>query len=106
MVDQIDVTFFFISLFTAQHVSNVSTAILRSLRLIVDLFHVLCCSGLMCVGVSLWFGLGGVVSGVVWCPGWCGIRMQAEALLQPASTPPQLNHTLTPTHIKPEQYNP
>jgi len=31
-------------LFTAQHVSNVSTSILRSLRLIVDLFHVLYCS--------------------------------------------------------------
>ena len=53
---------FIISLFTAQHVSNVSTSILRSLRLIVDLFHVLCCSGSMCVGVTLWFGWGGVVS--------------------------------------------
>jgi len=30
--------------------------------------------------------------------GWCGIRMQA--------TPPQPNHTVTPTHIEPEQYNP
>jgi len=29
----------------------------------------------MCVGVMLWFGWSGVV---------CGIRMQAEALLQPA----------------------
>jgi len=35
-----DVTRFIISLFTAQHVSNVSTSIFRSLRLIVDLFHV------------------------------------------------------------------
>ena len=35
--DQLDVTFFFISLFNAQYVSNVSTSILRSLRLIVDL---------------------------------------------------------------------
>ena len=49
-------------LFTAQHVSNVSTSIFRSLRLIVDLFHVLYCSGSMCVGVTLWFGWGGVVS--------------------------------------------
>ena len=30
--------------------------------LIVDLFHVLYCSGLMCVGVTVWFGWGGVVS--------------------------------------------
>jgi hypothetical protein len=43
----------------AQHVSNVSTSIFRSLRIIVDLSHV----------VRL---------------GWCGILMQAEALLQPA----------------------
>ena len=68
-IDQLDVTCFIISLFTAQHVSNVSTFILRSLRLIVDLFHVLCCSGSMCVGVSA---------------AWCGILMQAEAMLQPA----------------------
>jgi len=43
-------------LFTAQHVSNVSAFIFRSLRLIVDLFHVLYCSGSMCVGVTVWFG--------------------------------------------------
>ena len=47
---------------TAQHFSNVSTSIFRSLRLIVDLFHVLYCSGSMCVGVTVWFGWGGVVS--------------------------------------------
>ena len=39
--------------------------------------------------------------------GWCGILMQAEALLQPAqgyhTTPAE--HTVTPTHIEPEQYN-
>ena len=40
-IDQLDVTCFIISLFTVQHVSNVSTSIFRSLRLIVDLFHVL-----------------------------------------------------------------
>ena len=49
-IDQLDVTCFIISLFTAQHVSNVSTSIFRSLRLVV-------------------------------------------------------NHTVTPTHIEPEQYN-
>ena len=46
-----DVTCFIISLFTAQHVSNVSTSIFRSLRIIVDLFRGMYCSGSMCVGV-------------------------------------------------------
>ena len=46
-----------------QHFSDVNTSILRSLRLIVDLFHGVCCSGTMCVGVTVWFGWGGVVSG-------------------------------------------
>ena len=57
-IDQLDVTCFIISLCTAQHVSNFSTSIFRSLRLIVDLFHVLYCSGSMCVGVTVWFGWG------------------------------------------------
>jgi len=30
--------------------------------LCAELFHGLYCSGLMCVGVTLWFGCGGVVS--------------------------------------------
>jgi len=30
--------------------------------LFVELFHELYCSGSMCVGVTLWFGCGGVVS--------------------------------------------
>jgi len=30
--------------------------------LFVELFHRLYCSGSMCVGVTLWFGWGGVVS--------------------------------------------
>ena len=30
--------------------------------LFVELFHGLCCSGSMCVGVTLWYGCGGVVS--------------------------------------------
>jgi len=29
--------------------------------LFVELFHRLCCSGSMCVGVTLWFGCGDVV---------------------------------------------
>ena len=61
-IDQLDVTCFIISLFTAQYVSNVSTSIFRSLRLIVELFHVLHCSGSICVDVTVWFGWGGVVS--------------------------------------------
>ena len=57
--------------------------------LFVELFHGLYGSGSMCVGVSLWFGWGGVVS-------VCRLN----------STPPQPNHNVTPTHIEPEQYNP
>ena len=63
-IDQLDVTCFIISLFNAQHVSNVSTFILRSLRLI------------------------------------CWV------VRNPDTTPPQPNHSVTPTHIEPEQYNP
>jgi len=47
--------------------------------LFVELFHGLYCSGTMCVGVTLWFVWGGVVSG---------------------------NHNITPTHSVQEQYNP
>jgi hypothetical protein len=53
----------------------------------------------MCVCILLWFDVCwryGVVR-----LGWCGTLMQAEALVpQPA----QPNHTVTPTHIEPEQY--
>ena len=56
-----------LALFFAQHISNASTFIFRSLRLRV--------------GILPWFD-------VSWCYGvvrlgWCGIRMQAEALFQP-----------------------
>ena len=39
--------------------------------LFVALFHGLCCSGSMCVGVTVWFGCGGVVSlfRLKQCPG-------------------------------------
>ena len=68
--DQLEVTCFFIPLFNAQHVSDVNTSILRSLRLI--------CWVISWV-VLLWFD-------VCWCYvevwlGWCGTRMQAEALV-------------------------
>jgi len=34
----------------------------RACDLFVELFHGLYCSGSMCVGVTVWFGWGGVVS--------------------------------------------
>jgi hypothetical protein len=69
-IDQLGVTCFIISLFNAQHVSNVSTSILRSLRLI--------CWVISWV-VLLWFDACWCY-GVVWL-GWSGIRMQASACL-------------------------
>jgi len=51
--------------------------------LFVELFHGLYCSGSMCVGVTLWFGWGGVVSVCRlkhFSTLQCGIHMQAEAL--------------------------
>ena len=67
--DQLDVTCFIISLFNAQHVSDVNTSISRSLRLI--------CWVISWV-VLLWFDMRWCYV-VVWL-GWCGICMQAEAL--------------------------
>jgi len=62
--------------------------------LFVELFHGLYCSVSMCVVmvwvvVTVWFGWGGV--GSLGC-------------LPKVTTPPQPNHTVTPTHIGPEQY--
>jgi len=76
--DQLDVTCFFISLFNAQHVSDVNTSILRSLRLI--------CWVVSWV-VLLWYD-------VCWCYvvvwlGWCGIRMPQH----PSQTTTQHQHT-------------
>ena len=67
--------------------------------LFVELFHGLYCSGSMCVGVTVWFawGGGGVVS---------GCRLKHYCSLHPDTTPHQPNHTVTPTRIEPEQYNP
>jgi len=65
--------------------------------LFVELFHGLYCSGTMCVGVTLWFGWGGVVS---------GCRLKQCFSLHPDNIPPQPNHNVTPTHIVPEQYKP
>ena len=84
--DQLDVTWFFISLFNAQHVSDVNTFILRSLRLIC---------GVISWVVLLWFDVYWCY-GVVWL-GWCGIRMQTSACIR-------IPHRNTNTHL-PEQYN-
>ena len=59
--DQLDVTCFIISLFNAQHVSVIHPSS-GACDLFVELFHGLYCSGSVCVGVTLWFGCGGVVS--------------------------------------------
>jgi len=71
--DQRNVTCCSISLFNAGHASDVNTSIVRSLRLI--------CWVISWV-VLLWFDMCWRYV-VVWLL-WCGIRMQAEALLQPA----------------------
>ena len=58
-----------LALFIGQHVSNASTFIFGSLRL--------------CVGILLWFDVCWRYGAVRL--GWCGILMQAEALVpQPA----------------------
>ena len=70
-IDQLDTTCFIISLFNTQHVSDVNTSILWSLRLI--------CWVISWV-VLFWFD-------VCWCYivvwlGWCGILMQSSACTQ------------------------
>ena len=87
---QLDVTCFFISSCNAQHVSDVNTSILRSLRLI--------CWVISWV-ILLWYDACWCY-GVVWL-GWCGIRTQASACIRIPH-----HHNATPTHIVPEQYNP
>jgi len=87
--DQLYVTCFIGSLFTTQHVSDVNTSILRSLRLI--------CWVISWV-VLLWFDVCWCYD-VVWLR-WCGFS------LHPDTTPPQPNHNVTPTHMEPEQHNP
>jgi hypothetical protein len=67
--DQLDVTCFYISLFKSQHVSDVNSSILRSLRLI--------CWVISWV-VLLWYDACWCYV-VVWL-GWCGIRFQAETV--------------------------
>ena len=65
--NQLDTTCFIITLFRAQHVSDVNTSIVRSLRLIRSYFMGCIWFGVCWRSISVW----------LW---WCGIRMQAEAL--------------------------
>ena len=58
--------------------------------LFVELFHGLYCSCTMRVGVTLWFGCGGVVS----------FSLHLDTIQ------PQPNYNVTPTHIVPEQQKP
>ena len=74
--DQLDVTCFIISLFTTKHVSNVSTSIFRSLRLIVDYFMG-CIALVRCVLV-----LRCGKAGVVWYP-YTAWSTSASACINP-----------------------
>ena len=65
--------------------------------LCVELFHWLYWSGSMCVGVTLWYGCGGVVS---------VYRLEQYFNLYTDTTPPQPYHNVTSTHIEPDQCNP
>jgi len=53
--------------------------------LFVELFHGLYCSGSMCVGVTLWFGWGGVVSGYHTTPAkpQCNTNTHRTRTIQP-----------------------
>ena len=84
--DQLDVTCFIISLFNVEHVSDVNTSILRSLRLICWVISEV---------VLIWFD-------VYWCYvvvwlWWCGIRMQVEPAYGYRTTPAKPQHN-TNTH--------
>jgi hypothetical protein len=86
--DQLDVTCFFISLFSAQHVSDINTSILRSLRVIY---------GVISWDVLLWYDACWCYV-VVWM-GWCGIRIQASACIRtPHHTTPAKPQRNTNTH--------
>jgi len=77
--DQLDVTCIIISLFNAQHVSDVNTSILRSLRLI-------CC--VISWVVLLWYELRCGSAGVVWYPGagWSSVSACIRIPHHPSQT--------------------
>ena len=90
--NQLDATCFIITLFSAQHVSDVNTSILRSLRLIRSYFMDCIWFGVCWRSVSVW----------LW---WCGICMQSQAL-QTAyciQIPHQNSHTETERQHTPNQ---
>ena len=53
--------------------------------LFVELFHGLYCSGSMCVGVTVWFGWGGVVS-------LCRLKLKLQRRLFTLGDSPQITH--------------
>ena len=92
--NQLDATYFII-LFNAQHVSDVNTTILRSLRLIRSYF-------MGCV----WFGVCWRSASVwLW---WCGVFMQSEALRASdcIKTPHHHSHTEAERQHTPNQTQP
>ena len=98
-MEQLDVTCFIISLllfnmFRMLIHSSSGTCELLWIYLMVCIALVRCVLVLRC-------GLAGVV--------WCGVlslrRLKQCFSLHKDTTPPQPNHTVTPTHIEPEQYN-
>jgi len=93
--DQLVVTCFIISLLNTQHVSDINTSILRSLRLTYVLSYFIGCIALFRCVLVLRYDL----TGVVWYPYAC-------FSLHTDTTPPQPNHNVKPTRIEPEQYNP
>ena len=59
--------------------------------LFVELFHGLYCSGSMCVGVTLWFGWGGVVSG-------CRLKLYSNSNIRHLSVGNRCQHTALKWH--------
>ena len=59
--DQLDVTCFLFHYFMLNMFRTLIHPSSGACDLFVELFHVLYCSGTMCVGVTLWFGWGGAV---------------------------------------------
>jgi len=63
--------------------------------LFVELFHGLYCSGSMCVGVTLWFGWGGVVSGCRLKPAYGYVTQLASRIRTELQFPPYPAHKLS-----------
>jgi len=96
--DQLNVTCFIISLLMLNMFWMLIYPSSGACDLCAELFHGLHWSGSTCVGVTLWFGCGGVVS-------VCRLKHKFFNL-HTDTTPPQPHHNVTPTHIEPDQCNP